>query len=287
MLWKFSPGTVRRSRVRRQAAATVDGWSPPRIVPKLSVGEPRIGCRRASSRGLSSFSTSARNIPAAETALIPFSGVPPCAERPWRVDLEPLQALVPERDAIRGRLTHHGAVGPEARVDQLLGAEALHLLVDHGGERHPTRRQMARERDDRGRHRGDGALHVHRTAAEEPAVADRARQPESRVAGVERHRVGVPAQQQMGPRSFALHADHQVRAAGQDLLELHAEVALAEESPQRQHHLLLLALDSGVARDADELGRELGRSKALDLGIDLLQQVGVGHGFAKCNASRK
>ena len=67
-------GVVFADPARRTSAGRVfdvDGWSPPRILPKLIVGGPSTGCRRAARRVLSSRSTSATNSPAAEIALIP------------------------------------------------------------------------------------------------------------------------------------------------------------------------------------------------------------------------
>ena len=85
----------------------------------------------------------------------------------------------------------------------------------------------------------------------------------------------------------AADADEEVGPAGENLLELHAEVALAEEARQRHDDALLLSLDSGVTRNAHELGGEIDRRESPDLGIDDLQQVGVGHDFSKCNARRE
>ena len=51
MAAKDSPGTERRSIARGQEAATVEGWSPPPTVPKLRVGGPSSGWRRAANAG--------------------------------------------------------------------------------------------------------------------------------------------------------------------------------------------------------------------------------------------
>ena len=202
---------------------------------------------------------------------------------PLKMDLEPLEPLVTERDPVLRRLADHRAIGAEAGVDQLLGAEALHLLVDHGGERHPARRQVARQRDDRGRHRRDRALHVDRAAAEKPAVANLAREADARVVGVQRHRVGMPAEQQMAARaSRPATLTSRFGRPGQDLLELHPEVALAEEPRRAPGPPAPPGARSRDGSGSDELGGELDRSRAArSRRRSLLQQVGARTWFPK------
>ncbi len=75
----------------------------------------------------------------------------------------------------------------------------------------------------------------------------------------------------MGARPRAADADEEIGPARQDILELHAEVALPEEARQRHDDTLLLALDAGVTRYAHQLGGEIDRRESFDLGIDDLQ----------------
>ncbi len=174
-------------------------------------------------------------------------------------DLEPLQALVTDRHAVRRRLADDRALGPQAAADEGLGSEALHLLVDDGRERDLPGREPARVADvDQGPgHGGQGSLHVHGAAAEHPAFAGRAREEFGLRAGVRRHGIEVAAEDEMGPGLRPGDRREDVRPPGPDLDELGRDAAPAEIGRQRLRGRFLLPLDARVARRLDHLQEKL------------------------------
>jgi hypothetical protein len=55
------------------------------------------------------------------------------------VDLQPLQTPVADGDPVTGWFADDGPVGLESSKNKVLGAEAFHFFVDHGGQGDPAR----------------------------------------------------------------------------------------------------------------------------------------------------
>ncbi len=177
----------------------------------------------------------------------------------FELDIEPFEPFVADSHRVVRRLPDDGPVGLEPALDEGLGAEALHLLVDDRPQRHPPRREPAGvlEENQGAGHGGDGAFHVDASAAVEAAVFDARRKRIPRRAGVRRNGVRMPAKEEMPARPLSVERRDEVRASRAHLDDLRTDAVPAEPGFERANRGLLLAFDARVARRLDHRLQEL------------------------------